>query len=206
MLKGLPGGNLNKRYEPINAKLAELEARKSKLEARKREAEARKRDLEEQKARLEPKSWRERIFDADRTPEEIKASRVPGLKVHIATLVSPDTPPGIDWTEVYIHAKLMMIDDAFMTVGSANINTRSMQVDSELNIVHDRPGITAPLRAEQWEWYTKGRVLAGTSLEDAYKAWDNVMKSNAKARGDKDRPVAQLAEFLRTSAKITNSD
>jgi phosphatidylserine/phosphatidylglycerophosphate/cardiolipin synthase-like enzyme len=207
MLKGLPGGNLNKRYEPINVKLAELEARKSQLEARKREAEARKRELEEQKARLEPKSWRERFFDADRTPEEIKASSVPGLKVHIATLVSPDTPPGIDWTEVYIHAKLMMIDDAFMTVGSANINTRSMQVDSELNIVHDRPEITAPLRAAQWERYTNGEVLSGTPLKKAFAKWGDIMELNAKIKsGRTEYPVAQLMQFLRSSDKITNSD
>jgi hypothetical protein len=32
------------------------------------------------------------------------------------------------------------------------------------------------------------------------------MKDNAKAKSDKDRPIAQLAEFLRPSAKITNSD
>jgi phosphatidylserine/phosphatidylglycerophosphate/cardiolipin synthase-like enzyme len=70
---------------------------------------------------------------------------VPGLKVHVATLVAPDTAPGKRWQEVYIHAKLMMIDDTFMTAGSANINTRSMQSDSELNIAHHRPEITGPL-------------------------------------------------------------
>jgi phosphatidylserine/phosphatidylglycerophosphate/cardiolipin synthase-like enzyme len=206
LLKGLPAGNLNARYTPINDKLAAIEARQSALEARKRQAEARKRELEEQKTRLEPKSWRETTFGTDRVPEEIKASNVPGLKVHIATLVSPDTPPGIDWSEVYIHAKLMMIDDAFMTVGSANINTRSMQVDSELNIVHDRPEITAPLRADQWEIYTDGSVSAGMPLKEAYNRWSRIMKDNAKAKSDKDRPIAQLAEFLRPSAKITNSD
>jgi phosphatidylserine/phosphatidylglycerophosphate/cardiolipin synthase-like enzyme len=35
---------------------------------------------------------------------------------------------------VYIHAKLMIVDDRFMTVGSANFTNRSMAIDSELNL------------------------------------------------------------------------
>jgi phospholipase D1/2 len=33
----------------------------------------------------------------------------------------------------YIHSKLMIVDDRFMTVGSANLTNRSMAVDTELN-------------------------------------------------------------------------
>ncbi|MBX3187428.1 MAG: phospholipase [Labilithrix sp.] len=35
---------------------------------------------------------------------------------------------------VYIHSKLMIVDDAFFTVGSANLANRSMLVDSEINL------------------------------------------------------------------------
>ena len=35
---------------------------------------------------------------------------------------------------VYIHSKLMIVDDRFMTVGSANFTNRSMSLDSELNL------------------------------------------------------------------------
>ncbi len=34
---------------------------------------------------------------------------------------------------VYIHSKLMMVDDRFMTIGSANATNRSFGLDSELN-------------------------------------------------------------------------
>jgi phosphatidylserine/phosphatidylglycerophosphate/cardiolipin synthase-like enzyme len=34
---------------------------------------------------------------------------------------------------VYIHAKLMIVDDVFFTMGSANLANRSMTVDSEIN-------------------------------------------------------------------------
>lgn len=37
-------------------------------------------------------------------------------------------------TPVYIHSKLLIVDDCFMTVGSANTTNRSMGLDNELNI------------------------------------------------------------------------
>jgi phospholipase D1/2 len=39
----------------------------------------------------------------------------------------------------YIHSKLMVIDDRFCTVGSANLTNRSMGIDSELNAVWETP-------------------------------------------------------------------
>jgi phosphatidylserine/phosphatidylglycerophosphate/cardiolipin synthase-like enzyme len=186
----VPG--LNERYAPINERLGPLELRKQELEAA--------------RARLEPRSITERLTGSDRTPEAIKQSNIPGLKVHVATLVAPDTPAGQEWQEVYIHAKLMLIDDTFMTLGSANINSRSMQVDSELNIAHHRPEITTPLRNQQWAMYTGGRVTGGMVLSDAYKKWTSLMDENASAKKLSRRPIAQLAEFLRTSDKISNND
>lgn len=194
LLQGTPGAgkSLTERYAGINDKLAPLEARKKQLE--------------EAKARLEPHTLRERIFGSDRTPEAIKQVDIPGLKVHVATLVAPDTPPGQAWQEVYIHAKLMIIDDTFMTLGSANINTRSMQVDSELNIAHHRPEITAPLRAQQWAKYTGGQVADGMKLDMAHDIWARAMKANKTLRSLGHSPECQLFEFLRTSNKISNLD
>ena len=44
-----------------------------------------------------------------------------------------------------------------MTQGSANINTRSMRVDSELNICHERGDISGKLRRELWSLHTRDR-------------------------------------------------
>ncbi|MGL4667514.1 MAG: phospholipase D-like domain-containing protein, partial [Saezia sp.] len=48
--------------------------------------------------------------------------------------------------QVYVHAKLMIEDDVFFTLGSANTNIRSMAVDSELNIITDDLDTATPLR------------------------------------------------------------
>uniref|UniRef100_UPI0005177396 phospholipase D-like domain-containing protein n=1 Tax=Pseudomonas syringae TaxID=317 RepID=UPI0005177396 len=89
--------------------------------------------------------------EIDRKTKEIETSNlvakeVPGLKIHVCSLVALDSPAGKPWMPVYIHSKLMIVDDVYTTHGSANINTRSMMVDSELNICHEHPEFSQPLR------------------------------------------------------------
>ena len=95
------------------------------------------------------------------------AMDIPGLKVHVCTLVAPDAPASRDkdpWSYVYVHAKAMIVDDVFTTLGSANINTRSMESDSELNIFHERGDVTRPLREKLWDMHTNG---LGVGKDDA---------------------------------------
>jgi phosphatidylserine/phosphatidylglycerophosphate/cardiolipin synthase-like enzyme len=82
---------------------------------------------------------------------------IPGLKVHVCSLVAPDSPAGKDWMPVYVHSKVMIVDDVFTTHGSANINTRSMQVDSELNIAHEWVSVTQAMRRRLWDLHTGGK-------------------------------------------------
>jgi phospholipase D1/2 len=47
----------------------------------------------------------------------------------------PETSDGIEPERgTYIHSKLMIVDDRFLTVGSANLTNRSNGVDTELNL------------------------------------------------------------------------
>ncbi|MGD7099878.1 phospholipase D-like domain-containing protein, partial [Ralstonia pseudosolanacearum] len=140
---------------------------------------------------------------------------------HICTLVAPDSPPN-NWDYVYVHAKLMVVDDVFMTLGSANINTRSMQVDSELNICHEHSGVTAPLRKKLWGIHTRaspsapGSIgntenaphvkAAGDDIADAFTAWDKIIKQNADNQQNKLAPCASLVGFMRTSNKRSYLD
>ncbi|WP_265564522.1 phospholipase D-like domain-containing protein [Sphingomicrobium arenosum] len=40
-------------------------------------------------------------------------------------------------TDIYVHAKVAVIDDRFLRVGSANLNNRSMGLDSECDVIVD---------------------------------------------------------------------
>ena len=160
--------------------------------------------LEEQE-----KSQTKKLNEIQDKKTVIQQETVPGLKVHICTLVAPDLPDGQDWNDnyVYIHAKLMLIDDTFMTLGSANINTRSMEVDSELNIAHDRLAITQPLRRRLWGMHTDNRGAQDDPAE-AFKEWRKIIDEN-KYRQNRPKPlhpIASLVEFYRDSPARTDKD
>lgn len=128
----------------------------------------------------------EKIADFKKKADEIQNNEVlpearPGLKVHISSLVAPDSPPD-SWMPVYIHSKLMIVNDVFTTHGSANINTRSMQVDSEMNIAHDWASVTRDLRRRLWDLHTSGRGGQDNAAE-AFKAWGDLLDKN-EARQD----------------------
>ncbi|WP_197347480.1 phosphatidylserine/phosphatidylglycerophosphate/cardiolipin synthase family protein [Ralstonia pseudosolanacearum] len=141
-----------------------------------------------------------------KTPSQtIESVKIDGLKVHICTLVAPDSPPN-NWDYVYVHAKLMIVDDVFMTLGSANINTRSMQVDSELNICHEHSGVTAPLRKRLWNIHTKG-MGAQEDISQAFETWGDIIDNNrSRQESGKQSPYASLVGFMRTSDKRSYLD
>jgi phosphatidylserine/phosphatidylglycerophosphate/cardiolipin synthase-like enzyme len=142
--------------------------------------------------------------DEKKTP--ILPVPIPGLKVQVCTLVAPDSPPD-KWEYVYVHAKLMIVDDVFMTLGSANINVRSMAVDSELNICHENMAVTQPLRRRLWNLHSKGfKDGASDSPKDAFGAWSDVADQNARNQKGGLAPIASLVGFSYTSAKRSTDD
>jgi phosphatidylserine/phosphatidylglycerophosphate/cardiolipin synthase-like enzyme len=57
---------------------------------------------------------------------------------------------GADGTrrDVYVHAKVAIVDDAWMTIGSANLERRSLELDTELNVVCWDPAVASAFRRE----------------------------------------------------------
>ncbi|WP_310641520.1 phospholipase D-like domain-containing protein [Burkholderia cenocepacia] len=133
-------------------------------------------------------------------PEKLN---IPGLKVHICTLVPPDTPKGKPWDEVYIHSKLMVIDDVFVTHGSANVNLRSMEVDSELNICHESMRVTQPLREKLWRIHAGDGGVGSKDMNGrlnadvAFEGWDKIISRNNDSKSEGWVPCASLVEFYR---------
>ncbi|MEX3765190.1 phosphatidylserine/phosphatidylglycerophosphate/cardiolipin synthase family protein [Paraburkholderia phenoliruptrix] len=182
--------------EPI-ARLERSDALRAQLSAAMREqtvagfqvsnavgADARVRALQNQReADAKVVSLQQQLLDnQEKSKTPILPAEIPGLKVQICTLVAPDSPPG-KWDYVYVHSKLMIVDDVFMTLGSANINLRSMTVDSELNICHEHSGVTQPLRQRLWNLHTKGFKNGSSDIpEDAFTAWSKIIAQNASNR------------------------
>ncbi|WP_122388726.1 phospholipase D-like domain-containing protein, partial [Pseudomonas syringae group genomosp. 3] len=172
-------------YEPLKSKLAEARAKVETLEQ----------EMPGKDAELI-------------TPSEIR-----GLKMHICTLVAPDSPPD-DWMDVYVHSKLMIVDDVFTTIGSANINTRSMQVDTELNICLEDPAVTKPLREHLFRIHT-GDQENEENIAITFDNWGDIIRENGSRRvtkkptdlePEKRPPYRSLVEFLNESSARKHLD
>jgi phosphatidylserine/phosphatidylglycerophosphate/cardiolipin synthase-like enzyme len=51
---------------------------------------------------------------------------------------------------VYVHAKIGIVDDRWLTLGSANLNEHSLFNDTEVNLLVDDPALAAPTRRRLW--------------------------------------------------------
>jgi len=90
------------------------------------------------------------------------------------------------YREIYIHSKLLLIDDVYMNVGSANLNARSMAADSELNLSTEDPPFVSAARKRVWG-NLAGEDLDGAtgSLKDVartFEDWTTRLNANKKAR------------------------
>ncbi|MDM0114511.1 phospholipase D-like domain-containing protein [Variovorax sp. J22R133] len=112
------------------------------------------------------------------------------------------------YREVYIHSKLMVIDDSMFTLGSANLNLRSFAVDSEMNIASDDARLARRLRQQVWAQHTKGRFDGGgtatvkTAIEGTFKDWEKEAAANLDKKIGGKSLTSFLVQFLdeRTSA------
>jgi phosphatidylserine/phosphatidylglycerophosphate/cardiolipin synthase-like enzyme len=75
-------------------------------------------------------------------------------------------PAGEPAQHVYVHAKLMVQDDIWFTLGSANLNTRSMAVDSELNLISENRKIAQEIRHKLFDRYCFGESSDDKSTID----------------------------------------
>jgi phosphatidylserine/phosphatidylglycerophosphate/cardiolipin synthase-like enzyme len=59
--------------------------------------------------------------------------------------------PGPGGNPVYVHSKAAIVDDEWLTVGSANLNEHSLFNDTEANIVVRDPALAREVRLRLWE-------------------------------------------------------
>jgi phosphatidylserine/phosphatidylglycerophosphate/cardiolipin synthase-like enzyme len=81
------------------------------------------------------------------------------------------------FVDMDIHSKLLVVDDLFMSVGSANKNNRGMVYEAEMNaVIVDAIFVRAERRAALAEI-----LPAGASISDDAKAWFAALAATAKS-------------------------
>lgn len=116
-----------------------------------------------------------------------------GIKTLVASLWTYDhdgVSKGEKYREIYIHSKLMIIDDAFFTLGSANLNLRSMAVDAEINIGCDDPRLSKNLRSRVFTMHTDDAIRCNGgdgghhAIQEAFDAWVKLLSENRISKDD----------------------
>ncbi|MEM1032192.1 MAG: phospholipase D-like domain-containing protein [Myxococcota bacterium] len=95
---------------------------------------------------------------------------------------------------VAVHAKLLVVDDALMSLGSANLSQRSMELDTELNLVVEADGdenVAAAISKFRRSLVAEHLGVAPDSLPDAPESWVAAIRERdpeRKALASIDRP------------------
>ena len=77
---------------------------------------------------------------------------------------------------LYVHAKVGIVDDRWLTVGSANLNAHSLLNDTEMNVVTDDPNLARATRLRLWAEHLEldSSEIAGaephTVVDDRWRA------------------------------------
>jgi len=79
---------------------------------------------------------------------------------------------------LYVHSKMMIVDDRFTIIGSANINERSMSGsrDTEIAAVINSPSFARELRLRLWNEHTGG--IAEISFRDGFAQIKSISRRN----------------------------
>jgi phosphatidylserine/phosphatidylglycerophosphate/cardiolipin synthase-like enzyme len=88
--------------------------------------------------------------------------------------------PGPGGNPVYVHSKAAIVDDKWLTVGSANLNEHSLFNDTECNVVVRDPALAREVRLRLWEEHLE-RPRAEIDGDPAC-VFDELWKSLAEER------------------------
>ncbi|MFC5548435.1 phospholipase D-like domain-containing protein [Massilia aerilata] len=109
---------------------------------------------------------------------------------------SPQPKSANDYEETYIHAKVAIVDDAAFTVGSANLNVRSMALDSELNLLSQAKDVAFELRRKLFKQCTNDEGPAQfADMKETFNQWLTLMQDNTKAMANREPLIGQIATF-----------
>lgn len=138
------------------------------------------------------------VLDTDDPHQAFELHNSQGLNVHIATLTSCTSASKNNlYTQIYVHSKLLLVDDVFFLLGSANINKRSMEQDTELAIATPTPALASHCRNRLWQMHTK---KVKNTTQDNFEHWDKLMGRNWKAMNRGNQLIGTLTHFYDAAA------
>lgn len=114
-------------------------------------------------------------------PISFEALSKQGINVVMGSLWTclQPTPQPDEYEEIYIHAKVAIVDDAAFTIGSANLNLRSMAIDSELNILSQAQDVAYKLRCDLFnQCFGASGPSQYADMKLIFSNWQEAMERN----------------------------
>jgi phosphatidylserine/phosphatidylglycerophosphate/cardiolipin synthase-like enzyme len=114
----------------------------------------------------------------------LDADAAGGSRRLLATTISAHE--GHESVPVYVHAKLGIVDDEWMTIGSANLNEHSLFNDTEVNVATDDRRLIKDTRLRLWSEHLQ-RPVAGDPTDVIDRLWRPIAEEQAsrEARGER---------------------
>ena len=99
--------------------------------------------------------------------------------------------------DVYVHAKVAVVDDRWLTIGSANLNEHSLFNDTEVNLVVQDPALARDVRLRLWAEHLECEVddVAGPAHELVDARWRPLAEAG-RAQHAAGRPLEQRLVLL----------
>jgi phosphatidylserine/phosphatidylglycerophosphate/cardiolipin synthase-like enzyme len=135
-------------------------------------------------------------WDNDRHVESLrKADRGRGI-AEVYSLYASGPAQGVRpfrYRPTYVHAKVAIIDDEWLTVGSANLNTRGLVTDSEINMVAQDAVLSRALREQLWAGHlglTSEEATGQAPIELIDKQWRQKAAENSRIIQEGELPLS----------------
>ena len=91
---------------------------------------------------------------------------------------------------IYVHSKVAIVDDRWLTIGSANLNEHSLFNDSEVNVVSHDPALARDTRLRLWSEHLELPIeeIDGDPTAVFEERWERISEEQLD-RLEKDLPL-----------------
>src|SRR5450631_550352 len=119
----------------------------------------------------------------------------------LATTIRARTGSNSD--RVYVHAKVGIVDDRWLTLGSANLNAHSFFNDTEVNVVTCDPGLARETRLRLWAAHLERDIddIAGDPSTVVDELWRPIAAEQRERRSGGEPMTHRLLELEATSRR-----
>jgi phosphatidylserine/phosphatidylglycerophosphate/cardiolipin synthase-like enzyme len=134
------------------------------------------------------------VNDVNRNLADLR--RLSGGRVATYSLISQHRAIPNMRKQIYVHSKVMIVDDQWMTIGSANLDKNGTDDSSEFNLGITSAELAAKTRIRLWQEHTGGSVPQSVLADfgDGFDAWKKLARANG-VRASANRPITGSIYF-----------